>query len=151
MPVLTAPRIAVRKLTEQDRPRLEAMYQTFHPQDAAFGLPPGNPLRRKMWLNQILRGVNLAAFSEEQIVGHMFLIPGGESTEMAVFVHQSFRRQGIARELFQVAVEEARALGLHSMWVLAGGDNYEVRAAMRSFGFRVSAERGTETEMTFRL
>lgn len=151
MSVLTATRVAVRKLREQDRPLLEAMYETFHPQDAAFGLPPGNPLRRKTWFDQILRGVNLAAFAEGQIVGHMFLISGGETAEMAVFVHQNFRRQGVARELFQIAVEEARALGLHSMWVLVAGDNYAVRAAMRYFGFHVSAERGTETEMAFRL
>src|SRR5262249_40365630 len=134
----------VRRLQVADRPLLERMYEGFRPHDAAFGLPPGDTLRRGLWLDQVLRGVNFVAFHDNEIVGHIFLMGEGETAEMAIFVHQDFRRQGVAAELFDAALAEARVLRLRSLWVLVGSDNHAVRAAMRSFGFRVSSEKGPE-------
>ena len=143
--------VTVAPLKAEDRRLLEEMYRDFEPKNAAFGLPPSNELRRRIWLDAVLKGINVVAWVDERIVGHMVLMPEGDKAEMAVFVHQDARRQGVARELHLASVEQMKAHGITGMWAMVGGDNYACRAALRSFGFHTRATYGAEAEMVYQL
>jgi len=143
--------VTVGSFTKEDRLFLEDMYEVFVPKDAAFGLPPSNPQRRQVWLDSLLtKGINFVARSGDQIIGHMVLMPDGNKAEMAMFVHQDFRCQGIARKLFQSARAEMKPHAINTMWAMVGGDNYACAAALRSFGFTTVATHGTESEMVYK-
>lgn len=153
--VVTNP-VSVSPFKADDRSLLEDMYEVFVPKDAAFGLPPSNPLRRQIWLDTLLtKGINLVARAGDQgvaqLVGHMVLMPDGKKAEMAMFVHQDFRCQGVARRLFQAAAQEMTPHGIDTMWAMVGGDNYACAAALRSFGFKTVANHGNESEMVYKL
>jgi len=143
--------VTVDLLKSEDRALLEDMYEVFVPKDAAFGLPPSNLLRRQTWLDTLLaKGINLVARVGEQVIGHMVLMPDANKAEMAMFVHQDFRCQGVARLLFRAAVKEMTPHGIETMWAMVGGDNYACAAALRSFGFKTVATHGTESEMLYK-
>jgi L-amino acid N-acyltransferase YncA len=151
MAVVTNP-VSVSPWTAEDRRPLEDMYEVFVPKDAAFGLPPSNLLRRQMWLDTLLtKGINVIARVGDQIIGHMVLMPDGNKAEMAMFVHQDFRCQGVARQLFRAAAQEMTPHGIDTMWAMVGGDNYACAAALRSFGFKTVANHGNESEMVYKL
>ena len=118
MPVESAREVVVRQFAEEDGPALAEMYSSFRPLGAAQGLPPINPERRKAWLLKLRCGVNLVAFLEGKLAGHLALVPIGDAAELTCFVHQDFRRRGVATALTLEAVEEAARgipshLGLH--------------------------------------
>lgn len=147
--------VTVSSPKPEDRTLLEDMYEVFVPKDAAFGLPPSNLLRRQMWLDTLLtKGINLVAHADDQIIGHMVLMPDGnfdaKRAEMAMFVHQDFRCRGVARLLFQAAIQEMKPNGIETLWAMVGGDNYACAAALRSFGFTTVAAHGTESEMVYK-
>ncbi len=151
MPTLTATQVSVRRLREEDQPLLEQMYETFTPEDVALGLPPRDPARLRPWLASLRTGINLVAFADGKVVGHLVLMRVGRSAEMALFVHRDFRRQGVATALARAAVEEARAEGLHLLWVLISSSNYAAGAGLLKFGFRTNWEDLGETQMVYRL
>jgi GNAT superfamily N-acetyltransferase len=151
MSVAVAQQITVRRLREEEQPLLEDMYATFTPPEAALGLPPRDPARRHTWLATLESGINLAAFVEGKLAGHLVLMSTGHLAEMAVFVHQEFRRQGVGAALVQTAVEEARARGLLGLWVLLSSDNSGARAGLRNIGFETAWEGMGEVQMVLRL
>ena len=151
MPTLTANQISVRRLSEEDRPLLEQMYDTFTPLGEALGLPPRDAARRSAWLDHLWTGINVVAVIEGRVAGHLALMPSGQAAEMALFVHQDFRRQGVGAALFPAAAEEARARGLRHLWVLVSNDNFPARAGLRRFGFRPAWEDLGEVQMILPL
>ena len=151
MSVATAQQIAVRRLRPEEQPLLDEMYETFSPLEASMGLPPRDPIRRHTWLAALQSGTNLGAFVEEKLAGHLVLMPTGHLAEMAVFVQQDFRRQGVGTALVRTAIEEARAQGLLALWVLISSDNPGARAALRNIGFGTAWEGMGEVQMVLRL
>lgn len=132
--------ISVRHLTGQDQSLLEQMYDHFVPHKAAMGLPPGDPEKRREWLADLRKGVNLVAFVDGQLAGHLALMPGPDIAEIACFVHQDFRRRGVATALMRQAVKEAEEAGLSAIWVLIDSSNDAARQGLRNFGFRAAWE-----------
>ena len=151
MSALTATKIPIRRLREEDRPLMEQMYASFPGQDVALGLPPRDLGRLRSWLASLQSGVNLVAVTEDRMAGHLVLMPKGHSAEMALFVHPDFRRQGIAAALARAAVEEGRALGLRFLWVLISSSNYAARTGLLKFGFHVAWEGLGEAQLVYRL
>jgi len=151
MPTLTSTRFSVRGLQEEDEPMLEQMYASFEPKGVALGLPPSDPARLKAWLARLRAGINFVAVVEGIIVGHLALMRIVCSAEMVVFVHQDFRRRGIATALGQAAVEEARAQGTRFLWVLISSSNSAARSGLLKFGFRTNWEELGEVQMVYRL
>jgi GNAT superfamily N-acetyltransferase len=143
--------VTVAPFKVEDRGALEAMYERFEPKNAAFGLPPSNELRRRIWLDAVLKGINVVAWLDDHIIGHTVLMPEGDTAEMAVFVHQDARRQGVARQLHLATVEQMKPHGLTSMWAMLGGDNYACRAALQSFSYHTRVTYGAESEMVYKL
>ncbi len=148
MSTLIASQVEVRKVEEHDRPLLQQMYDTYTPLGAELGLPPRDAARRRAWLDHILQnGINLVAFADDRVVGHVALMPADRQAEMALFVQQDFRRQGVATALVEAAAEVARAQGLRHFWVLISSNNYPARTALRKFGFRTGWEELGELQM----
>jgi len=141
----------IRELQPEDLPRLEQMYAGFDPIGEALGLPPGTTERRQSWLNSLQAGINVVALAEDRVVGHLTLMPAEQAAEMAVFVHQDFRRHGVAKDLTKHAVELARARGLRALWVLITSSNVAARNGLRNFGFRTAWESMGEVQMVYAL
>lgn len=117
---------------------LSAMYDRFDPLGAALGLPPCTLEARHAWVGSaICQIVNVAAFSPAgEVVGHSFLAadnPG--SAEVAVFVHQQFRRRGIGATLLRKALELGRAAHLQRAWAVTAPENRAALQLLMSCGF----------------
>jgi GNAT superfamily N-acetyltransferase len=147
----TTGKVMVRRLTERERPLLEQMYASFAPQGGALGLPPRDAERRAAWLAELGKGINLGAFVDHTLAGHIALMPTGREAEMAVFVHQEFRRRGVATALAEAAVEEARKMGLSSLSVFIDSSNTPARHGLLKFGFHSAWEDLQEAQYVFRV
>jgi RimJ/RimL family protein N-acetyltransferase len=141
----------VRRLTKQDQPLLEEMYSSFTPLGAVLGLPPYLAGERSSWLATLREGINLGAFVDEHLAGHLALLPIGDAAEMTRFVHQDFRRQGLATKLTHAAVEEAGKAGYHRIWVFINTNNVATRHALLKFGFDPVWEDLQEGEYVYRV
>jgi GNAT superfamily N-acetyltransferase len=141
----------MRRLMDQDQPLLEEMYSTFTPLGEALGLPPRHAAERKCWLATLRGGINFVAFMDERLVGHLALLPTGDAAELACFVHQDFRRQGLATALTRAAVEEARAAGYKRISVAIDTHNIGARRGLLKFGFHPVWEDLQEGEYVYPL
>ncbi len=124
--------VEVHRATVADFDALLRMYVEFEPRAAALGLPPRQP---QPWLESLSVYPNFIALSGERVVGHVVLCPCLDTAEVAVFVHQDFRRQGIARRLLQAAIEEGKRLGLRRIWGTTEYDNLPMLHLAHSLGF----------------
>lgn len=129
----TAVATTVRLAAAEDREALLAMYETFEPRPASLGLPPR--VRVDEWLDRLATSLNFLAVVEGKLVGHAVLCPEKGTGEVAVFVHQDFRGQGIGRQLLTALVEEGRRLGLRRVWGMTELDNVPMLALAHAVGF----------------
>lgn len=152
MPVHTAQEILVRPLNDSDQPLLEQMYTTFEPVGGALGLPPGEAPRRQAWLASLRGSLNLAAFVGGKLAGHLALLEvDHDASELMCFVHQDFRRQGIATSLCRAAREEARKAGYQRISVFINTHNLGARRGLLKFGFEPVWEDLEEAEYVYWL
>ncbi len=129
----------LRRARPADRDALAAMYRRFKPKAAAFSLPPrGNPER---WLDSLSRSANFIVVADGRVAGHAILCPDGYSAEVAVFVHQDFRRRGLGKLLLGELINEARRLHLRRLWHVTEPANVSMRSLGRSLGFVPADER----------
>lgn len=129
----TASSIQIRRASSADRDALVAMYLSFEPKGAALGLPPRKDPQR--WLDDLAVYPNLVVYAEGRVAGHAVLCPEDGSGEVAVFVHQDYRRRGLGRMLLTELIDEARRLGLERVWGMAEFDNFAMLGLARSLGF----------------
>ena len=127
----------LRRATPVDRDALIAMYLSFEPKGASFGLPPRK--EPEHWLDGLRACPNFIMTAAGRIAGHAVLCGEGESAEVAVFVHQDFRGRGLGKQLLRALVEEAQRLNLRRVWGMSELDNVPMLRLARSLGF-VSAE-----------
>jgi ribosomal protein S18 acetylase RimI-like enzyme len=138
MSVQTAQRISVRQMNGHDQPLLEEMYDSYSPLGGTMGLPPADPILRSYWIENLGRGINLVAYAGAKLVGHCVLLPTGGAAEMIVYVHQDFRREGVATALSKAAIEEARNAGFSYVWLMVSKTNFEAQHFLRKLRFRVA-------------
>ncbi len=122
-----------RRATPADRNALLDMYSGFEPKGAAMGLPPRKDTAK--WLDELVNYPNFIAIVRGRLVGHSVLCTGGESAEIAVFVHQDYRGRGLGRALLKAMIEEARRLGVRRVWGIAEFDNIPMLRLAYSLGF----------------
>ncbi|HVB34814.1 MAG TPA: GNAT family N-acetyltransferase [Patescibacteria group bacterium] len=125
--------ILVRPASTSDRALLRAMYEGFEPRPASLGLPPRQGLDQ--WLEKLNGTVDFVAVSGGEVVGHAVLCPDGDAGEVAVFVRQEYRVQGIGSRLLKTVVEEARRLGLRIVWGMTERDNVPMLRLAHGVGF----------------
>jgi GNAT superfamily N-acetyltransferase len=136
------------------RDLLIGMYDRFDPLGAALGLPPFRAESRREWIGGALNhDVNVAAFSPAgEIIGHCFLAPDKQcSAELAIFVHQEFRRRGVGTALVKAALEWACAAGLRRVWSITPSENRAALRLQQSCGFRLMKSIAREAEMEIDL
>jgi ribosomal protein S18 acetylase RimI-like enzyme len=138
MTILVAHQIAVRRISPKDAPLLEQMYNSYVPLEGTLGLPPRDSIRRKAWLRNLRGGVNFVAYVEGRLAGHLALLPTGGATEMVAYVHQNYRRQGVATAMTKAAIEEARSAGFAYIWLLVARDNIAAQRGLKKLRFRVA-------------
>ncbi len=152
MPVQTAHQIAVRRLEQQDGPLLASMYDTFEPLSEALGLPPKEHARREAWLRSLGDSLNLVAFVDGKLAGHLALLAVDEdSAELMCFVHQNFRRQGVATTLVRQAMDQAKTNGFQRVSVFINTHNLGARRGLLRFGFEPVWEDLEEAEYVYWL
>ncbi len=123
----------LRRATPAHREALVAMYLTFEPKGACLGLPPRKDPGR--WLDQLAAYQNFLVTTDGRIVGHSVLCTGGNSAEVAVFIHQDYRGRGLGKRLLGEMVNEARRVGLRRVWGMTEFDNLPMLRLARSLGF----------------
>ena len=152
MPLETAHQIAVRRLEEHDQPLLAQMYDTFEPLSEALGLPPKEHSRREAWLRTLRDSLNLMAFVDDHLAGHLALLAvDADSAELMCFVHQDFRRQGVATTLVRHAMEHAKAEGFQRVSVFINSHNLGARRGLLKVGFEPVWEDLEEAEYVYWL
>jgi GNAT superfamily N-acetyltransferase len=133
---------------------LTRMYDLFDPIGAAFGLPPHSAGARRQWIWDALgHRVNVAMLSPAgNVVGHCFLAadtPG--VAELAIFVHQNYRRRGIGTALVKAALEQGANAGLRRVWSMTASADRVALRLQRKCGFRVAESNYVEAELEIEL
>jgi len=144
----------IREFRPEDLPKLAEMYRTFEPRGAAKGLPPVRDDKASRWLDYLSsKAGGLVALVGERMAGHVILAEGeGREAEMALFVHQDFRNQGLGAALTRAAQEHARARGYTRLWLTVSPDNPAAVRVYRKCGFRIIPEKWfPDHEMEFWL
>jgi len=131
---------SIRLAGPGDREALRAMYQEFEPRPASLGLPPR--VRIDEWLDRLAGSPNFVAHVEAKLVGHAVLCAEDGTGEVAVFVHQNYRGQGIGRSLLTTLVEEGRRLKLRRVWGMTELGNVPMLALAQAVGFVPDVEPG---------
>lgn|SRR5574337_1984619 len=122
-----------RRATAADHDAILAMYQSFEPKGACLGLPPRKDPGR--WLDGLAAQPNFVIFAGGCVVGHAILCIGGDTGEIAVFVHQDYRGRKLGKRLLRAMVDEARLRGMRRVWGMTEYDNLPMLSLARSFGF----------------
>jgi len=126
------------------------MYERFEPIGAAFGLPPPSPEARGQWLWAALgHRVNVATLSPEgAAVGHCFLAEDASAVaELAIFVHQDYRRRGIGTALVKAALERGADAGLRRVWSMTASADQAALRLQTNCGFRLTTADSVEAEL----
>jgi RimJ/RimL family protein N-acetyltransferase len=136
--------VTIREYVATDHESLVGMYQAFEPKCAFLGLPPhSEPLIRK-WLDE-LRASGAIFFVIEagsRIVGHAMLCPSYRgSSELAIFVHQDYRGQGLGGKLLLGVLHFAcKTLQLKRVWVDVQSANVGAISLFKWAGFRSTGQ-----------
>ncbi len=133
----SAPLVAIRELSHRDIPALLAFYETSEPPSDLPGYAPLDAKEREDWIRQMMhRGFNFTAEEGGRCVAHLVLIRVGDTAQMSVFVHPTFRGRGIGSSLLRVALDQARDMGLRHVWIAANADDESVAGKLLHAGFR---------------
>jgi GNAT superfamily N-acetyltransferase len=130
--------VVIRPASPSDRAELRVMYEGFEPRPASLGLPPASGLDR--WLEGLNAAIHLVAVADGTVIGHGLLCAEGDSGEVAVFVRQEFRVQGIGHRLLDALIDEARKQGLHRIWGITELDNVPMLRLAHAAGFLQDSE-----------
>lgn len=126
-------KIHIRQATGADRAAILAMYEDFDRMGFTVGMPPATGVAE--WLDGLATSPNFLAEKDGEVVGHGFVRPEDGTGEVAVFIHQDYRRRGIGRRLLSAVIEEARHLHLGRVWGMTEEANAAIFGLARSLGF----------------
>lgn len=148
--------IEIRELSstsEEDRDRLVEMYEAFDSADRAQGIPPVGRDEIVAWLDLILEeGPDVVADHDGTLVGHATLVPDDqESYELAIFVHQDYRRRGIGSALVRALLGTAATQGIKHVWLTVERWNRPAIGLYEDVGFEPTRRGRFEHEMSIRL
>jgi GNAT superfamily N-acetyltransferase len=125
--------LEIRRAAPGDRDILVAFYTGFEPRPASLGLPPAHDL--ETWIARLAPQPNFLALVDGRLAGHCILYPEDGTAEVAVFIHQDFRGQGLGRKLLLEAIGEARRRGLDRIWGVCELDNFPMLRLAYALGF----------------
>ena len=137
-----------------ERASLFEMYADFDPADRAQGVPPAAADALESWLDGLLREdrVNVLAWHGESVVGHATLVPDADdSYELAIFVHQDYRRAGIGSRLIRALLGAGARAGVERVWLSVERWNRPAIGLYEDVGFETTSAASFELEMALRL
>lgn len=129
----------VKAYAREDYACLERMYDRFTPKAKFQGMPPFSKEVRDPWLRQLIEnGHNFLAWSAEEVIGHVVILPdfNQRDAEYLIFVSQDRRGRGVGKALTMAAIERARALDLKNVWLTVDAYNFKAIRLYRQAGFR---------------
>ncbi len=129
----------VKAYAREDYACLERMYDRFTPKAKFQGMPPFSKEVRQPWLRQLIEnGHNFLAWSGEEVIGHVVILPDFDKrdAEYLIFVSQHHRGLGVGMALTMAAIERARALDLKIVWLTVDAYNFRAIRLYRKAGFR---------------
>ncbi|MBX0296298.1 GNAT family N-acetyltransferase [Haloarcula nitratireducens] len=127
---------------------LVAMYAQFDHESRAQGVPPRGERQIREWVETLLaEGLNVVVWHDETAVGHAVLIPEGESSELAIFVHPEYQSAGIGTRLIEVLLGHGQANGLDHVWLAVERTNHVAMKLYDGVGFETRLRDRAEHEM----
>jgi RimJ/RimL family protein N-acetyltransferase len=129
----------IKQMDTSDRAALHQMYLDFLPKRAAQGLPPEQEYAQQRWLDHVLKGgLHLLVEVNDVVRGHLMLIPvqGGNTVELAIYLHQSIRGRGIGTAMNKLAVNLARLTGYKKVWLSVEVTNVPAIRSYQKAGFQ---------------
>src|SRR5262249_28466601 len=88
------------------------------------------------WLASLRDGINLVAYADDRLAGHLALLPTEDAVELMCFVDPDFRRRGVATALARTAVAEGQGAKYKRIAVFIDTHNTAARRGLLKFGFR---------------
>lgn len=86
------------------------------------------------------RKIYIVENEEEEKVGHLYILPNGETYELACAVLSTFGRRGYAKRAIKLGLEEGRRLGFQRMVSSIREDNIASMKAYTACGIQVLDE-----------
>lgn len=129
----------VRSYTPEDHSCLEEMYNNFTPKGEFQGMPPREKKTSDKWIQGLVRaGINFMAWQEGKVIGHVAVLPDFKrgSAEYMIFISQTHRGRGIGKELTRAVIQEAKRLGLKSVWLTVDSYNFRATKLYKKMGFQ---------------
>jgi GNAT superfamily N-acetyltransferase len=132
---------------------LVSMYDTHYPLGSVQGLPPPDAGKRRQWVHDmIIRGMNLVALNEDNVIGHVTLFSiQTNRVEYFIFIHQDFQRQGIGTAMTLYAIDWALQKNISTIWLCVERKNCVAISLYNKLGFKRIASEDSEWEMTLTL
>ncbi|MDQ2052456.1 GNAT family N-acetyltransferase [Natronolimnohabitans sp. A-GB9] len=130
---------------------LLAMYDAV--ETTTMALPPDDPAERKRWLRRLTsEGWNLVATCNDEIVGHVAVVPADASEpEFVIFVHPQYQNRGIGTELLEHVVAHADHREHDELQLNVSRDRPRAIAVYEKVGFNVTSTNVIDLEMALPL
>lgn len=147
--------LRIERLGCHDAPRLSAMYLAYQPRNSIQGLPPLKDEACNRWVQEmILTGTNLVAIDTGgAVVAHTAIFEiNAIKCELLVVVSPAHQNAGVGTALVRAAIDEARHLGFHQIWLPVDATNVRARHVYRKCGFEYAGRQaGRELDMVRQL
>ncbi|AEA47448.1 GNAT family N-acetyltransferase [Archaeoglobus veneficus] len=135
--------LTVRPYRPEDMCKLIEMYENYDQADRSFGLPPASRNAIEAWLDYLNKeGYSIVAEHDEQIVGHLALVPFDENLELCMFIQKEYQNRGIGQRMVAFAIEFARNLDYFGIILTTERDNEGAISLFKKMGFEVIGEEG---------
>lgn len=135
------------------RVALSAMYEDLDAHSKTLGLPPTTTEQREQWLDHLIgAGLNLVAFDEDTVVGHVAAVPSEDhESQLVVFVHQEYQNRGIGTELLKQLIAYADNKDVKAITLTVASNNRRAITVYDNMGFDVIERMQREIAMRLSL
>lgn len=146
--------IRIVEATADDQEPLVSMYDNFHPEDRAQGIPPVREPEIREWLDVLLGEDTHAVVARhgDEVVGNAAIVPDTETAyELAIFVIREYQGAGIGTVLLESLLGLAQRSGIERVWLTVERWNDPAVSLYERVGFQEIDTEGLEMEMSIRL
>lgn len=146
--------IVVDRATEDAIPDLAEMYEAFHPEDRAQGIPPTRESAIDEWLESVVTEdcLNVIAWHEDDATGHAMLVPDNDGAyELAIFVLRDYQGALIGTELVRSLLGWGQSEGIDRVWLTVERWNDPAIRLYEKVGFETTDDADFERVMSIRL
>lgn len=130
---------------------LVSFYRSFDPSLRENDIPPGTEPTIRTWLDQLVAGHSVVAWHGTNAVGQVVLVPDPKrGHELAIFVHQHYRRSGVGARLVAAVLAIAADERIERMGLLTTKDDRAMLGLAHRSGFVETSSYSGQVELAFR-